>query len=79
MDDANGLLKEVELDKEKMNQEIKEAQDEVEYYKNKHDEMFSSVSALNARIEELEQHKMHLLNKLKDYGDTGGLDYIVKT
>ena len=41
--------------------------------------MFGSVSTLNARIEELEQHKIHLLSKLKNYGDKGGLDYIVKT
>lgn len=41
--------------------------------------MFNSVSALNQRIEELEQHKLHLLKKLKDYGDKGGLEYIVKT
>ena len=40
---------------------------------------FSSVSALNHRIEELEQHKLHLLEKLKAQGDNGGLEYIVKT
>ena len=56
---------------------------EAEYEKseaiNKHDEMFNSVSSLNQRIEELEQHKLHLLDKLKAYGDKGGLEYIVKT
>ena len=52
---------------------------DVERFKQKHDEMFSSVSGLNARIEELEQHKLHLLNKLKGYGDRGDLGYIVKT
>ena len=41
--------------------------------------MFESVSGLNARIEELEQHKLHLLEKLKGYGDRGDLGYIVKT
>ena len=41
--------------------------------------MFNSVSALNQRIEELESHKLHLLSKLKSYGDKGGLEYIVKT
>ena len=41
--------------------------------------MFKSVSGLNARIEELEQHKLHLLDKLKGYGDRGDLTYIVKT
>lgn len=49
------------------------------FYKSKHDEMFQSVSALNKRIEELEQHKLHLLEKLKAQGDKGGLEYIVKT
>jgi len=37
------------------------------------------VSALNKRIEELESHKIHLLDKLKAQGDKGGLEYIVKT
>jgi hypothetical protein len=41
--------------------------------------MFSSVSTLNSRIEELEQHKVHLLKQLKAKGDNGGLDYIIKT
>ena len=41
--------------------------------------MFNSVSTLNSRIEELEQHKIHLLQKLKSYGDKGGLEYIIKT
>lgn len=52
---------------------------EVERFKQKHDEMFASTSSLNARIEELEQHKLHLLDKLKSYGDRGDLGYIVKT
>lgn len=42
--------------------------------------MFNSVSNLNSRIEELEQHKLHLLKTLKTkYNDKGGLDYIIKT
>ena len=41
--------------------------------------MFESVSALNQRIEELESHKLLLLEKLKGYGDKGGLEYIIKT
>lgn len=45
----------------------------------KHDEMFYSVSGLNSRIEELEQHKLHLLSKLKTYGEKGDLSYIIKT
>jgi hypothetical protein len=58
---------------------LKDADEEVSYYKKKHDEMFGSVSALNKRIEELESHKLHLLDKLKAQGDKGGLEYIVKT
>ena len=58
---------------------MKEAALEVERFKQKHDEMFASTSSLNARIEELEQHKLHLLDKLKSYGDRGDLGYIVKT
>ena len=46
-------------------QKLKEAEEDVNYYKRKHDEMFQSVSALNKRIEELESHKMHLFDKLK--------------
>jgi hypothetical protein len=52
---------------------------EVERFKAKHDEMFASVSGLNNRIEELEQHKLHLLERLKKLGDRGDLSYIVKT
>lgn len=48
-------------------------------FRNRHDEMFNQTSALNARIEELENHKLLLLDKLKGYGDKGSLDYIIKT
>ena len=58
---------------------LSEAEQEKSDAINKHDEMFNSVSSLNQRIEELEQHKLHLLEKLKGYGDKGGLEYIVKT
>lgn len=58
---------------------MKDAALEVDRFKAKHDEMFASTSSLNARIEELEQHKLHLLDKLKSYGDRGDLGYIVKT
>lgn len=67
------LLKEIENLKEV----IVDCKAERDRYSKKHDEMFSSVSNLNARIEELESHKMHLLNKLKKYGDKGGLEYII--
>ena len=63
----------------KLNENVMEAEKEVKKFKTKHDEMFASVSGLNARIEELEQHKLHLLDKLKSYGDRGDLGYIVKT
>lgn len=63
----------------KLNEKVMEAEKEVKKFKSKHDEMFASVSGLNARIEELEQHKLHLLEKLKSYGDRGDLGYIVKT
>jgi hypothetical protein len=41
--------------------------------------MFGAISGLNSRIEELEQHKLHLLQRLKKYGDKGDLSYIIKT
>ena len=62
-----------------LKQDVEEAHIERDRFAKKHDEMFDSVSNLNARIEELEQHKLHLLNKLKKYGDKGGLEYIIKT
>jgi hypothetical protein len=45
----------------KTNDERDEALAERARYEKKHDEMFNAVSGLNARIEELEQHKLHLL------------------
>ena len=48
-----------------MKDAVKKAEGETDYYKKRYDEMFSSVSALNKRIEELETHKKHLLDKLK--------------
>ena len=62
-----------------LQQKLQEAEEERLEFQHKHDEMFNSVSALNQRIEELESHKLHLLSKLKGYGDKGGLEYIVKT
>ena len=59
--------------------EVKEALAERDRYEKKHDEMFQAVSGLNGRIEELEQHKLHLLEKLKKTGDKGDLIYIIKT
>jgi hypothetical protein len=61
------------------NEEVSDANAERLKYEQKHDEMFQAVSGLNQRIEELEQHKLHLLQKLKKYGDKGDLSYIIKT
>ena len=58
---------------------MQEAKEDRDRYERKHDEMFQAVSGLNGRIEELEQHKLHLLQKLKKYGDRGDLSYIIKT
>jgi chromosome segregation ATPase len=79
LDNATQHLKDTENKVKTMTSRIKEAEEEVAYYKKRHDEMFASVSGLNKRIEELESHKLHLLDKLKGYGDKGGLEYIVKT
>ena len=67
----------LQKDIQQLNDVIVDFKKERDRYSQKHDEMFSSVSNLNARIEELESHKMHLLNKLKKYGDKGGLEYII--
>ena len=69
----------LEGQKQLLEQKLREAEQDRLEFQNKHDEMFDSVSALNQRIEELESHKLHLLSKLKGYGDKGGLEYIVKT
>ena len=63
----------------KKDSEVREALAERDRYEKKHDEMFQAVSGLNGRIEELEQHKLHLLQKLKKTGDKGDLSYIIKT
>ena len=62
-----------------MQKKVDEAEVERQEFEDKHNEMFNSVSALNTRIEELENHKLHLIQKLKQYGDKGGLEYIIKT
>ena len=67
----------LQKDIQQLNDVIVDCKKERDRYSQKHDEMFSSVSNLNARFEELESHKMHLLNKLKKYGDKGGLEYIL--
>jgi phage shock protein A len=79
LDDALAQIEAAAVDKVKMTAELKRTQEEMMRYQKKHDEMFESVNGLNNRIEELEQHKLHLLGKLKNYGDKGDLDYIIKT
>lgn len=54
LDQASQSLKESENQNRALIQKLKDAEEDVNYYKLKHDEMFQSVSALNKRIEELE-------------------------
>jgi len=79
LDDSLALIEKMKLEKEHLLQDVKNAQEDMLKYQQKHDEMFDSVNSLNSRIEELEEHKLHLLQKLKSYGDKGELDYIIKT
>ena len=51
-------VKELESDKKQMQLVLEEAEAERADAIAKHDEMFDSVSNLNARIEELEAHKI---------------------
>lgn len=77
--DSSKSLKQAMDEKKMMEEEVRKAKEETEYYKKRYDEMFNSVSGLNKRIEELEEHKKHLLAKIKESGDSTGLEYIVKT
>ena len=79
LDQAKAQVASREQDIVDLNTQMENASKEVAKYKAKHDEMFASVSGLNNRIEELENHKLHLLEKLKKLGDRGDLSYIVKT
>ena len=79
LDEEKARADQLTLQIQQMLLKVQDASQERLLFQNKHDEMFDSVSALNQRIEELEQHKLHLLQKLKTYGDKGGLEYIVKT
>ena len=54
LDEALGKVKGAQDEAESYRAMIEEAKSERDRYANKHDEMFSSVSNLNARIEELE-------------------------
>lgn len=44
-----------------VSQQVTEAKQERDKFEQRHDEMLAAVSGLNARIEELENHKLHLL------------------
>lgn len=77
--DSSKSLKKAMDDMKAMEEEVRKAKEETEYYKKRYDEMFNSVSGLNKRIEELEEHKKHLLAKIKESGDSTGLEYIIKT
>jgi len=79
LDTCNRTIADQKVEVAGLNNVIEDCKEERNRYAAKHDEMFASVSNLNARIEELEQHKLHLLNKLKKHGDKGGLEYIIKT
>ena len=79
LDEATAKIAEQMRQLEIYAKQLQEAEVEKNDAIEKHDEMFNSVSSLNQRIEELETHKLHLLSKLKNYGDKGGLEYIVKT
>ena len=79
LDDEKNKVNALQQQMALLQHKLIEAEQERLDFQNKHDEMFNSVSALNQRIEELESHKLHLLSKLKGYGDKGGLEYIVKT
>jgi archaellum component FlaC len=79
LSESNKSLKKAMDDMKKMEEEVSKAKEETEYYKKRYDDMFNSISGLNKRIEELEQHKIFLLEKIKESGDTTGLDYIIKT
>jgi len=46
-------------------------------FKKKHDDMFDSVSGLNKRIDELEEHKIHLLEKLKSIVSFNTFSYFI--
>lgn len=77
--DSSKALRKTMDDMKLMEEDVKKAKEETEYYKKRYDDMFNSTSGLNKRIEELEQHKILLLEKIKESGDTTGLEYIIKT
>ena len=79
LEDANRSINKLELDKMAQVEKMKSMELDTREMHNRHDDMFEQTSALNARIEELESHKLLLLEKLKALGDKSGLEYIIKT
>ena len=72
-------LRDAEEERDKMWLEKDEAQSETEHFQEKYERLFNSVSGLNQRIEELEEHKKLLLDKVKGAGDVSGLEYLIKS
>jgi len=79
LDEEKGLNLALQQNLAVIQKKMAEAEEDRQEFESKHNEMFNSVSALNQRIEELENHKLHLITKLKSLGDKGGLEYIIKT
>jgi predicted nucleic acid-binding Zn-ribbon protein len=73
-------MKAIDAAREAMREEMEFAKSETKHYQEQYERMFNSVSGLNKRIEELEEQKKHLLDKMKKKtGDKSDLDYLVKT
>ena len=79
LDEAKSQILQLQNHIVELKEKVIDADAMVTEYKRKHDEMFDSVSGLNKRIDELEQHKLHLFKKLESYGERSDLSYIVKT
>lgn len=79
LEGANRDIKKLELEKKEKEEKMRNMEIDTKEMHNRHDEMFEQTSSLNARIEELESHKLLLLEKLKQLGDKSGLEYIIKT
>ena len=65
LDEAKNENERLEAEINDLIAKLDQADVRVSEYKRKHDDMFESVSGLNKRIDELEEHKIHLLEKLK--------------
>lgn len=76
LSEATGQLKDVEKERDTIREEMEFAKSETDHFQEQYEKMFNSVSSLNKRIEELEDHKKNLLDKLKRDGNTTDLDYL---